>query len=122
MAADQVEGQGGTVLVHGPDLAVGHQSQLDQGLEAVADAQHQAVPVFEQVVDRVGEPGIAEEGADELGGAVGLVAAGEAAGQDDHLVRRMAASRAWADWARQGVAQISHHHDLGLDARPKAGR
>ena len=60
MAADIVEGQRGTVLVHRPDLAVGHQSQLDQGLEAVADAQHQAIPVFEQVVDRVGEAGITD--------------------------------------------------------------
>ncbi len=33
----------------GADIAVGHQTQLDQRLEAVADAQHQAVALLEQV-------------------------------------------------------------------------
>ena len=31
------------------DLTVGDQTQLDERLETVADAQHQAVPVFQQV-------------------------------------------------------------------------
>ena len=33
----------------GTDLAVGDQAQLDERLEAVADAQHQAVALFEQL-------------------------------------------------------------------------
>ena len=69
----------------GADIAVGHQTQLDEGLEAVADAQHQSVPVFQQLHGGVGHLGVAEEGGDELGGAVGLVAAGEAAGDEDDL-------------------------------------
>ena len=56
-----------------------------RGLEAVADAQHQAIPVFQQVVDLVLQLLCPEEGGDELGRAVGLVAAGEAAGEEDHL-------------------------------------
>ena len=85
MAADDVIGQGGAGVVRVPDLAVGHQAQLDEGLEAVADAKHEAVPVLQQVHDRVGDLAVAEEGGDELAGAVGLVAAGEAAGDEDDL-------------------------------------
>ena len=47
VAPNEVEGQGGTVFVHRPDLAVGDQAQLYQRLEAVADAQHQPVPVLQ---------------------------------------------------------------------------
>ena len=68
------------MLVGVPNLAEGHQTQLDEGLEAVANAQHQPVPVFQQVVGCVLHGGVTEEGRHELGGAVGLVAAGEAAG------------------------------------------
>ena len=85
MAADPVEGQCGAGLVHVHDLTEGDKAQFNEGLEAVADAQHQAVPVFEQVVDRVFDPRVAEEGGDELAGAIGFVAAGEAAGDGDDL-------------------------------------
>ena len=121
MAADVVEGQGGTGLLHGPDLAVGRQAQLDQGLEAVADAQHQAVAVFEQVVDSVGKPGVAEEGADELGRAVGLVAAGEAAGQHHELGRPDGGLQRLGRLGQQVARQVAHHHDLRLHARPQTG-
>ena len=66
MATDEVIGQGGAGLVHIPDLTIGDQAQLHQGLEAVADAQHQAVPVLQQVHDGVRQGGGAEEGGDEL--------------------------------------------------------
>ena len=85
VAADDVVGQGGHVAVTVHDLAIGHQTQLHQSLEAVADTQHQAVPVIQQVGDLLLDGGVAEEGGDELAGAVGLVAAGEAAGDEDHL-------------------------------------
>ncbi len=121
VAADQVIGQGGAAVVHGPDLPVGHQPQLDEGLEAVADAQHQAVPVLKQVVDRVGQPGVAEEGGDELAGAVGLVAAGEAAGQDHHLAAADGLLQGLSGLGQQVGGQVADHHDLRLDARPQAG-
>ena len=38
-------------------LPEGHQPQLDEGLEAVADAQDEAVPVLQQVHDRVADRG-----------------------------------------------------------------
>ena len=85
MAADGVEGQGGAGVIGVDDLAVGHQTQLDEGLEAVADAAHQAVPVIQELHHLLLDGRIPEKGGDELGGAVGLVAAGEAAGQEDHL-------------------------------------
>ena len=69
----------------GANLAVGHQAQLDERLEAVADAQGQAVALVQQTVDGVGHRRVAEEGRNELGGAVRLVAAGETARQHQNL-------------------------------------
>ena len=85
MAADGVVGQRRIALVERADLAVRHQAQLDERLEAVADAQHQAVPLIQQRVDRVHDARIAQRGRDELAGAVRLVACGEAARQHDDL-------------------------------------
>ena len=97
VAVDVVEGQGGAVLIGVDDLAVGHQTQLDQRLEAVADTQHQTVAVVQMGGDLFLDLGVAEEGGDELGGAVGLVAAGEAAG--DLVTMRCEAFPMLAVWA-----------------------
>ena len=85
MPADGIKGQRGAGVIGVDDLAVGHQSQLDQGLETVADAAHQAIPLFQQLHDLLLNGRIPEESGDELGGAIGLIAAGEAAGNEDHL-------------------------------------
>ena len=85
VAADQVVGQGRAAGVGLNDLAVWDKAELDQRLEAVADAAHQAVAVFEQLHHRFGDLRVAEEGDDELGGTFRLVAAGEAAGDGDDL-------------------------------------
>ena len=66
MPPNGVVGQGGAVPVRVPDFPEGDQPQLHQGLEAVADAQHQAVPVLQQVVDGVRQSGIAQEGDDKF--------------------------------------------------------
>ena len=85
MAADQVIGQSGEGVVHGADVARGQQAQFQKGLEAIANTQHQTVAAVEQIVHRFGDTGIAVESANELAGAIWLVAAGESAGQDNHL-------------------------------------
>ena len=85
VAADGVEGQGGAGLVGVDDLTVGDKTQLDERLETVADAQHQAVPVFQQVHGGVPHLRVAEKGGNEFGGAVRLIAAGEAAGDENDL-------------------------------------
>ena len=53
VAADGVEGQGRVAGRDGADVAVSGQTQLDEGLEAVADAQHQTITVLQQVADFV---------------------------------------------------------------------
>ena len=85
VAADGVEGQSGAGIIGVDDLAVGNQTQLDQCLEAVADTAHQAIPLLQQLGDSFLDGRVAEECGDELCGAIGLVAAGEAAGDEDHL-------------------------------------
>ena len=67
VTADGVEGQGGVAGGDGADIAVGHQTQLDQSLEAVADAQHQAIALLQQTAHSLGDRRVAEEGGDELG-------------------------------------------------------
>lgn len=85
VAADGVEGQRGCILGLGADLAVGNQAELDQGLEAIADAEHEAVALLEQLHDGVGNLRVAKDAGDELGAAFGLVAGAEAAGEHDNL-------------------------------------
>ena len=63
---DIIESECGAVVPHLPDLAIGHQAQLDERLESVADAQHQAIPLFEQIHHRPADFGIAEGGGDKL--------------------------------------------------------
>jgi len=75
VAADAVEGEGGSVCIRLGYLAEGNETQLDKCLEAVADAYHKTVTVVEKIVYGVADPGIAEECGDELAGAVRLVAA-----------------------------------------------
>ena len=71
-------------------------------------------------MDRIGQPGGAQEGGDELAGAVGLVAAGEAAGQDHHLAAADGLFKGLSGLGQQVGGQVADHHDLGLDARPQA--
>ena len=75
VAGDVVEGQGGAGLVGVDDLAVGNQTQLDQRLEAVADAAYQAVPLLQKGGDALLDGGVAEERGDKLAGAVRRAAA-----------------------------------------------
>ena len=88
MAADGVERQRRAFGGHRHDVAVRHQAQLDERLEAVADAEHQTIAVLQQVAHGLGDGRRAEERGDELGGAVRLVAAGEAARDHDDLALR----------------------------------
>ena len=80
-----IEGQGGGILGHIHDLAEGHQTQLNERLEPVADTQHQTVPLLQQSVHFILDPGVPEECGNELAAAVRLIAAAEAAGQHDNL-------------------------------------
>ena len=85
MSADGVEGQGRICRLKLADFAVGYKSELNKRLEAVADTEHKTVAVFEQVVNRVRDSRVAEGCGDKLARAVGLVTAGEAAGNHNHL-------------------------------------
>ncbi len=100
----------------------GHQAQLDQRLEAVADAQHQAIAGLEQVADRLGDLGSAEERRDELGGAVGLVAAREAAGDHDDLACTDAAGKLVGALGDGLGREVVDHEDVGLGAGARKAR
>ena len=106
VTADLVERERGARIVHGADVAIRHQAQLHERLEAVADAQHQAVAVLQQVAHRLGHFRSAEERRDELRGAIGLVAAGKTARQHDNLAfadKLSQALRAFSDGSRRQV-------------------
>ena len=85
MAADGIECQGGRILGLRADLAVWNKPELHQGLEAIADAEHQAVAFVEHIHYSIGDARVAEYAGDELGAAFGLVAGAEAAGNHDDL-------------------------------------
>ena len=82
---DAVEGQCRAVHIGIQNAPEGDKSQLDQRLEPVADAAHQTVPLVQQVTDTFPDGGIAQECHDELTGAVRLISAGKAAGNEHDL-------------------------------------
>ena len=109
MAADVVEGEGGAIGVHGTDVAEGHQAQLHERLETVADAEHEAVARLQQIAHRLGDLRRAEESRDELRGAVGLVATGEAAGNHDDLGRADKTRQLGGGFSHRLGRQVVHH-------------
>lgn len=58
---------------------------FDEGLEAVADAEDEALAVLVEVGDGIGDLGVAQDGGDEFGGAIGFVAGAEATGEHENL-------------------------------------
>ena len=73
VTADGVEGQCRRILFLTTDLAIGNQSQLDQGLEAIADTKTQAISLILQLHDRFLDLGIAECGCKEFRRTIGLI-------------------------------------------------
>ena len=85
MASDCVVCQCGTVLVCVHNLTKGYKTKLDECLEAVTDTAHKTIAILEKLVYLLGNCLVSEECCDELTGAVGLVTAGETAGDEYHL-------------------------------------
>ena len=121
VTADRVEGERGAVDVHGADVAEGHQAQLDEGLETVADAQDEAVAVLQQVAHRFSHFGGAEEGRDELGGAVGLVAARKAARNHEDLALRNLFGQALGAFGDGCGREVVHDEGVRVGAGGREG-
>ena len=85
VSADGIIGQRRAVFIRVDDSAEGDQAELDQRLEAVADAEDQTAAHVEQIGHAVPDFRIADKGGYKLAGAVRLVAAGKTAGQEEHL-------------------------------------
>ena len=121
MPPDGVVSQGGAARVRVPDFPEGYQPQLHQSLKSVADAQHQTVPVLQQVVDRVGEPGIAQEGDDEFRRPVRLISAGEPAGQEHDLGGFDGMLQPQGGLGQGIGSQVADHVRLHRHPSPEAG-
>ena len=67
------------------DLTIRDEAGLDEGLEAIADAEREAVAVLEQLHDGITHDGGLDDGGDELAGAIRFVTGGEAAGDHEDL-------------------------------------
>ena len=85
VASDRVEGKRRTVLIGITDLTVRYETELDEGLEAVADTEHKTIPLVQHIHGCVLHGLVPEEGGDELRRAVRLVTTGETTRDEDHL-------------------------------------
>ena len=86
MSADGVERQRWIVIRKTRlDLAVWDEAELDEGLEAVADTDGEAIAFVEKFLNGFRNAWVAERRGDELSGAVRFVARGEAAREGDDL-------------------------------------
>ena len=77
MASNGVKGQRRAAAVGIDNLAKRNQPQLNQRLEAIADAAHQTVAVLKQLVYPLFNLWIAEKSSDKFAGTFRLIAAGE---------------------------------------------
>ena len=75
VASDGVERKRRALRGHRHNVAEGHETELDERLEPVADAEHETVTVVEQVAHGLGDRRCTEERRDELRGAIRFVAA-----------------------------------------------
>ena len=66
VATNGVERQRWAGVVHRANVAVRNKAQLDECLEAVADAQHKAIALLQKLTNSLGNLRCAEEGADKL--------------------------------------------------------
>ena len=121
MAANGIEGQGRAVFICVDDLSIGDQTQLDEGLKSVADAADQTVAPLQQLGDSLADLCVAEEGGDELSGAVRLIAAGEAAGNEDHLAFLQAFGKGIDAAGNAFGGKVVHHEDLRFRSRVTHG-
>ena len=67
------------------NLTERNKTQLNECLEAVADTQHQSVPILEQVMNSIHNLRVAEECCNELTAAFRFVTAAESARNHDNL-------------------------------------
>ncbi len=121
MPTDGVEGQCRTVHIRIPDLAVGHKSQLDERLEAVADTDHETVPLIQELHGLLAHCLVPEEGGNELSRAIRLITAGEAARNEDHLGFCKLSCHLCYGLCDVLTRHVPHHHDLRLQAGITAG-
>ena len=114
VARDIVEGKGGTGLVGVNDLSVRNKTKLNERLEAVTDTAHKTVALIKKLGHSALNLSTAEECGNELTGAVGLVTAGEAAGNEDSLGLTDLLSEGLCASADTLFGEVVDNEDLGL--------
>ena len=99
------------------------QAGFDEGLEAVADAEDEAVAVFLEIGDRVAHARVAENGRDEFRGSIGFVAGREAAGDEEDLGFRDLVGEGGDGFGDVSCGKVAEDLDVGLcaDALEGAG-
>ena len=85
MAADVVVGERRLAGSGFADFSVGDEAGFDEGLEAIADSEDEAIAVLEKVHDGVGDAGTTQDGGDEFSGACGFVSGAESTRDGDDL-------------------------------------
>ena len=85
MTAERIEGERRCVIGERLEFAIRHEAELDQSLEAVADAHGKTVSHMKELVHGLHELLIPEYGGDKFAAAVRFITSGEAAREHDDL-------------------------------------
>ena len=85
MSADRVKRQCRRIFILSAEASVRNKSQLDERLETVADAQDQAVSVFQKIRNRLFHLFVPEACREELRRSVRFITCRETAREHDHL-------------------------------------
>ena len=117
MPADDIVSQRWALCIRIADFAVWDQAKLDERLEPVAYAAHQAIPLLQQFIHAFADARIAEESRDELSRAIRLIAAGKAARDKDDLRFPRALRELRSGCGNIVCRKVSEHKNVRCDAR-----
>ena len=121
MATDIVKGQSRRSAGHIANSAIGNKTQLNQSLEAIANTQHQAIAIFQQIADSFLNTRIAEHGSDKFTTAIRLVASAKAAGNHHDLRIIDILNHRFYGFFDSGSGQIANNEGLSLSASSLKG-
>ena len=121
MAANGVVRQSRAVSLQRLYMAIRQEAQFNQSLEAVADAESQAIALIEQRFQSFRQDGVAEQGGNELARAFRFVTGTETAGEHDDLCLGNAFGHFIDGFCQILRRVVAQYHDIRRSAGPFKG-
>ena len=114
---DFIEGEGGSVRLGVADFPEGNEPGLDKGLEAVADAENQAVTPRKEVHHGVAHNGVSQHRCDEFSRSVRFVTCAETTWDEEDLCSANGRRERVKGFIDRFGGKVSENKDFGCATR-----